>query len=250
MQDELASMFHQTMTLSQPQVQKQPVEEARPPPTPTANFSISQHYHHSAHQVPQIQTSDEPQFETPLMDSHIEAMLSQHSIDASELSPPQITLFRNASSEQRNRLIELWSISSPQNKSSLEGTSIENEEQLARMRYQGLATERNLSDTNAAQDNQEDIRAAEPYVKNGYEMLAERDYNIQAQAPSAEKPIYQPLGTAVGTPHRLDPSFSSREWWRDFVGDQPMEYQYGMFEHMWHHQPQQSSNVQEDEDML
>jgi hypothetical protein len=67
----------------------------------------------------------------------------------------------------------------------------------------------------------QDAHAAEPYMKSGYEYLAERDYNRQAQSGAGAGPPY---------PSAFDPAFSSKEWWRDF--SQPIEFQYGMFQQL------------------
>ena len=249
MQDELANMFNQRMTFAQPQAQEE-ATAARPPPTPTANFSISQHYHHSAHQVPLAQEAEERRVDRELTIFDTAEVLSKHGVDPSNLSASQITLFKLASPDQRHRLIELWKISPPQASASQGETSLEKEENMARSRYESMVAAANSGQMDMAEAKQDDAKAAEPYIKSGYEILAEREYNDQAQASLMGRSIYQPLGSAVGTPHRLNPSFSSKEWWRDFVGQQPMEYQYGMFEQMSHFQQPQPTTEREDEEML
>ena len=88
---------------------------------------------------------------------------------------------------------------------------------------------------------------AEPYVRSGYELLAERDYKRQA-APSPGKEMYNPLGTAVGYRHAVDPAFTGREWWRNFVDRQPTEFQYGTLEQINRLQ-HADDRMEEDQDM-
>ena len=250
MQDDLTSMFNKSMNFSASRAQNQATHDARPPPTPTANFSISQHYHHSAHQVPLAENIEEASSEEKIIGSYTVALLSDHNIDPYKLSPSQVKLFESASPEQRERLIQLWQISGPQSEQLHGETSIEKEEERARYRYEQMtAAAASSQDMEMLEEKPGELRSAEPYVKSGYEILAERDYNLQAQTQQPRKVSYSPLGTAVGLPHALDPAFSSREWWRDFVGDQPMEFQYGMFEHMSHYQ-HQAGEGKEDSEML
>lgn len=253
MQDELATLFNRSMNFAIPQAKSEPQQQDRPPPTPSANFSISQHYHHSAHRVPMLQQPDDT-ISGELTQSVIARLLSQQGIDSTSLSLSQITLFKNANTEQRERLVQLWKISPIQPSGSLENTTIEKEEELDRLRYERTSAAADLGDMEMAYEKSEDVKAAEPYIESGYELLAKRDYNLQAQPQLqphlSAKAFYQPLGSAVGLPHALDPAFSAKEWWRDFAGNQPMEFQYGMFQHMYHYQPQQVARRQEDEEML
>ena len=243
MQDELASIFNQTMNLSQPPIKAPSPQLSRPPSTPTANFSISQHYHHSAHLVPTVQSLDQPTFESGLTEADIEGILIQHNLNRSLLSSSQLDLFGNANPEQRDRLIELWSISPPEVSNSIGHTTLEKEIELARKRYDRRSANETMGNTKL----EEEKPAVEPYIKSGYEMLAERDYHDQV---ASEKLSNNPPGIGIGVPHALDPAFSSREWWRDFVGEQPMELQYGMLEHLHNYQAQQPVGGQEDTEMM
>ena len=224
------------------------MQETRPPPTPIANFSISQHYHHSAHQVPLVEKAEEEPSEIKLTGSDLAALLSENGINPFDLSPSQVTLFENASPEQRARLIQLWKISPPQPTHLQEDTTMEKEEEQARVRYEAATAAANSQGMDMQEDKPEEVKTAEPYIKSGYEMLAERDYHQQSQIEPPRKVTYSPLGTAVGLPHTLDPAFSSREWWRDFAGDQ--EFQYGMFQQMYDYQPRQSDHGHGDREML
>ena len=245
MQDDLTKMFNRSMNFSNPQMETQ---STRPPPTPTANFRISQHYHHSAHQIPTVSAPPE------MTDVEAGNILSRHGIDPSQLSISQGTLFKKADSEQRDRLIELWRISHPKPTDWIgaEGpqeTTLKQEEELARVRYEGNSSPQNSMSQTANLETarmEDDAVSVEPYVKSGYEILTERDYNSQAQKLTQELPTYSPLGSAVGLPRSLDPAFNAREWWH-FIGSQPMEMQYGLFEQMHHYGP--SSPRQEDQEM-
>jgi hypothetical protein len=77
---------------------------------------------------------------------------------------------------------------------------------------------------------------AEPYIRSGYEALAERDYNKQAQAQVEIPPkdTYSPMGSAMKVEYQqaFDPAFQGREWWRHSLVHQEMENQYGMFDMM------------------
>lgn len=245
MQDELTKMFNKSMNFSNPQTET--VQE-RPPPTPTANFSVSQHYHHSAHQVPTVATTSE------LTDFAAIDLLRDHGIDPSQLSVSQGDLFKKADTDQRDRLIELWRISHPQptdwqGADGPQVTTVKQEEELARMRYEGNS---GLNESQAKTTGltgtrmDDDTNSVEPYVKSGYEVLAERDYNVQAHKFTHDKNTYNPLGSAVGLPHALDPAFNSKEWWQ-FMDSAPADMQYGMFEQMQYYGP--SSPRQEDQEM-
>lgn len=94
--------------------------------------------------------------------------------------------------------------------------------------------------TNTAGQQTIESQSVEPYMKSGYEVLAERDYN--AQVHYMAKDTYNPVGNKPA----FDPCFSGREWWRDFVGEQPMEFQYGMLDHF----REVEARKNEDEEML
>ena len=269
MQEDLAKLFSQNMRFSNsPNTEAFPclssredttqrdISRATTPPT----YSISQHYHHSAHLVPKAQLVEETHMEThtssPLSSQSVEAILTSNGIDPSNLLPSQITLFDQASSDQKHRLIELWQISPPEytyfgveeladELGDWQRTTFEQEEEMA-----GLRFNRKQTQVSGAQDDIEasrerhvaniglgeiDFEAVEPYITSGYEMLAQRDYDHQSQLKPRVMDTYSPLGSAVGGgyEHSTDPAFQSRQWWRhDYIGQQPIEYQYGRFDQM------------------
>jgi hypothetical protein len=247
MQDDLVRMFNQNMAFSNTEPQER---MSRGQPATSSNYMISQHYHHSAH-VMRSPPSDPDHDSTLSGMSDAEQMLAQHNVDPSTLSPSQIRLFENAGPEQRSRLIELWLIAPPERyrHDGLGGwqeTTLEREEEMARVRCgRGAAEEEGLKrhgrmvhlarplgndDGSIGTMNTQDDQ--EPYMKSGYEMLAERDYNRQLEAEVRHRDTYSPLGSAVGCGYQraFDPTYAGREWWRDFHGQQPIEHQYGMFQ--------------------
>ena len=255
MQDELTNMFTQNMNLSENAVPKE-LE-----PVPSVNYSISQHYHHSAHVATNISVVDDQQMtcSSALRTPDTKTVLIQHNIDPSNLLSPQLRLFELAIPEQRDRLVELWRIAPPDPirpdaLSNDRDTSLAQEEEEAKTRY-----ERRIDEAAAAPDHQdvdmpesrfEQSEVVEPYMKSGYEILAERDYNRQANRSYSMKQGYSPLGSAVGYPQALDPAFSSgKEWWRDFLSQQPMEFQYGMLDQMNQFRPMEE-NEQKDDEMM
>lgn len=149
----LAELFSRNLNLSghvnDERMNLQPApavpEEKAPDEAPKFNYSISQHYTHSAHIVktpsnvvpvfntvkenPDFQNGNSsPQYiesahvvngvsvpnlamETPTRGLSIYQTLAQHHIRVASLLPSQVTLFEQADDDQRSRLIELWSIS-------------------------------------------------------------------------------------------------------------------------------------------
>ena len=246
-------MFNQNMSLSTPIPRSSKAESPS-----QASYSISQHYHHSAHIPAKIATAEDYQSTHSQNPSSpdTKALLTEHNVDPSLLLTPQLRLFEQALPEQRNRLIELWRIAPPErtrgdNSANWRATTLAQEEDEARARY-----ERKINDAVRTLEKDVDMQekiiehseVVEPYMKSGYEILAERDYNRQANKPYSMKESYSPLGSAVGHPHALDPAFSSKEWWHAFIDRQPMEFQYGMLDQMNQFRPMEE-NEPEDEEM-
>lgn len=215
MQDELANMmeanlhltsatneqFHSMSMPSTPQV--------LPSPAPAAY--VSQHYHHSAHQV--------------RLDAAVSTILAEAGIDPSALFPSQIQLFKRASPAQQHRLIELWQISPPTpgnqmpaaNLGNWPQTSMELEEESARYRWEKSERER-LKNLGTPQDLK---TSAEPYILHGYETSAQSGIvGLSKESDSAVNE--QDFQT-----HQRD----SREWWR-MPSAEPIEHQYGLLQHM------------------
>ncbi|GAW14681.1 hypothetical protein ANO14919_040840 [Xylariales sp. No.14919] len=260
--EELATLFSRNMTFQQPQPLPQPPQEPlnqqQPDPEPI-KYSITQHYHHSAH----IAHQDEPIPEPPRSSSvppqtqpTAEQVLSRHGIDPLCLSPQQLDLFKTADTPQQIRLVELWQICPPTNNSvqanptvAWTNTSIEQEEILAQLRHeQKMAEEQARRDSIMSMDGTPltpvqtveghwvSTAYVEPYMMSGYEMLARREYEESAKRQLQEemlrpKEVYSHFGTAVGDGnYRLatDPVYAS-DWARQ---QQAMENQYGAFQQM------------------
>ena len=289
MQEDLSTMFSQHMRFSNDQ---KPGLSGAPPQTSAAEgfqeptsgqgnpitYSISQHYHHSAHVMqnhvsPAASTAALPSA-TPA-EEDLKEILVQSSIDPSCLLDSQLTLFKNAGGEQRSRLIELWRISPPEYASygaqelvdelgGWQNTTLEQEEEMAKLRFQRKHTgARGAHDDVQMGKEQDDLRlsgmdyqAVEPYMTSGYEYLAQRDYNRQVQAEATTNKAYQPPGAVITgrNENDTDPVCQPREWWYRYSANQPMEHQYGMFDQMnqFRAQPQTTVGVhgQEDEEML
>ena len=230
-QDDLANLFYRNLSLNNTYV--------APPPEPPKVaepiiYSISQHYHHSAHLV--SQQPPRPASEPPQTDQHTtEIILSRHGVDVASLSPPQLDLFKTADSSQQMRLVELWRISPPNYGGHAlshgtilvdASTSFEKEEAMARGRYERQMQEEAMSRTGGdqqAMDSESTMsdesstpmpmtpiqthdgrwNAAEPYMSSGYEVLAQREYE---QSAGPAKDIYSHFGTAVGGGKSYNPS--------------------------------------------
>lgn len=229
--DELAALFSRNLTFN-PEDQTPPQEVPRhldPIAAPSATqhivYSISQHYHHSAHlqKPPEVSFQDEPQrrsSEPAPCDSMLaENILRIHGIDPGTLTPSQLQLFRIAESSQQRRLLELWSICPPNNGTEIpalswSSTTVEQEEQLARMRYerqqqQTTSLEGTPVQAPNGQWNQQSAPDSEPYMTSGYEELMRRERERQAYTPATD-PVY------------LGPDYSHQQM--------DMATQYGAFE--------------------
>ena len=252
--DELVSLFARNLTLN-----PQPVEQPRQtePESQPITYSITQHYHHSAHiaretneaaSKPQRHSSEPPQSQQP----SAELILNLHGINHAALSASQMELFKTADDAQKLRLIELWRICPPANQQenpavALTNTTVEQEEFLAQIRYQrqweeneqSHNTQMSLDGTPLTPVQTEDGRwttaaDVEPYMESGYELLARREYEESAKGQRDEamftpKNVYFPFGTAVGGQNyrqATDPAYG-HDW---ASRQQAMEDQYGHFQ--------------------
>ncbi|KAI8946287.1 hypothetical protein F4801DRAFT_72515 [Xylaria longipes] len=243
--DELATLFSRNMTFQQPQPVQQ---QSEPEPI---KYSISQHYHHSAHAVRQEDPAPEPQRASsvpPQTQPSAEQVLSRHGIDPLCLSPQQLDLFKTADTPQQIRLVELWQIYPPTHSQQTNpavawtNTTVEQEELLAQLRHeQKLAEEearRNsimsldgtpLTPVQTTDGHWVSTSYVEPYMMSGYEMLARREYEESAKRQLQEE--MSRLGSAIGGGnYRLatDPVYAN-DW---TYQQQAMENQYGAFQQM------------------
>lgn len=254
-------MFSRNLTL-----QPQPVQPVQPPqeaprtqePEPQISYSISQHYHHSAHVAHQDEPPVEvqrPSSEPPqTQQAYVEAILRSHGIDHTALSAAQMELFKTAEDAQKLRLIELWKICPPtnnENSSALAwtNTTVEREEILAQLRYEQRQAEEEQRNSMMSLDGTPltpvqtgdgrwvAISDVEPYMMSGYEALARREYEQSARqeyedSMARPKDVYSHFGTAVGGPTyrpATDPVYNNSNW---VTQQQAMENQYGAFQQM------------------
>ncbi|KAI1002036.1 hypothetical protein K3495_g6167 [Podosphaera aphanis] len=194
-QSDLVALFQRHLTLQH--VQEIAVEGKAETEEPI-NYSISQHYHHSAHvAVEQPQISEATQVSSVDKDA-TQLLLSSHNVDFRSLHPAQVELFHTADADQQRRLIELWQICPPDYNGNpvdieVSRTSIEQEETRARLGQQmreqsgssdvrdhdmeceetinhyGTVTSLNSSSHDQRWDH---IPSAEPYMITGYDLSA------------------------------------------------------------------------------
>ncbi|KAI1491840.1 hypothetical protein F5X96DRAFT_445338 [Biscogniauxia mediterranea] len=220
--DELAALFSRNMTFQQPQPQPQAAQEPTPEPEeePVITYSISQHYHHSAHIARQEEDDDDdmavapqprPSSEPPQsQEPPAEQLLRHHGVDAAALSAAQLQLFKTADDGQKQRLVELWRICPPMapvpDVLALSSTTLQQEELLAQLRYEQRLLE---AEEQQQQQGNSDMMMSldgtpltpvqtaegcwaavavssspyygEPYMLSGYEELARRDYDESAR---------------------------------------------------------------------
>ncbi|KAL9096199.1 MAG: hypothetical protein Q9165_001722 [Trypethelium subeluteriae] len=252
MQEDLAGLFSRNLTLSAPPPPSQ-VPQFQPPAQPPSDQQqgsrqdappttisladiqrqpityASTHYTHSAHTVPRAHS--EPR--TPNME-RIEVFdtLTRNSIDPQSLHPSQLHLYANADADQKLRLLELWRISPPNYGRDIEGpsgawygTSLHQEEQMARIRYEHLMEERSMVG-HAHRPDETLGHLRNGFEQSGYELLAQREYD-QSEGSAA-----MPLQDLTNSYNRaIDPAghynIGGMPEKRSLAED--MENQYGMW---------------------
>lgn len=220
-QDELAALFSRNLVLN-PELQHMQQQQQLPlraefeqnqlagseaQASAPIIYSISQHYHHSAH-VPGQQPEQQPQrgsSEPPLSEQEsCEDELRRHGIDTAALGPSQVQLFRTGAPEQKARLIELWKICPPANREgnpalAFTSTSMEQEEQLARLQYE--RQQKGCMNMDCAGLQSADGRwDAEPYMQSGYEELIRREVEAEQRLADRPKDAYSHFGVAITGP--------------------------------------------------
>ncbi|KAG5987218.1 hypothetical protein E4U43_005183 [Claviceps pusilla] len=235
-QDDLAHLFSRNMTFNPDchvsrsrdiSKQQEPTLHlpASPAPQPIV-YSVSQHYNHSAHiarssaqqppQQPQTQPQTQPQrrsSEPPLTEiPPVEDILRSHGLDPAILTPSQLQLFRIAHDAQKLRLLELWSIYPPNKADEIpalawSSTSVDQEEQMARLRYERhqnttMSLDGTPVQTPAGQwtQQQHETPQSEPYMSSGYEELMRREYERQCHQ-NKSRDVYPHFGSAIGGCH-------------------------------------------------
>ncbi len=224
--EDLAALFSKNLTLD-----SAPIPSREPEEQPSKlGYSISQHYHHSAHVVrqdpdpaqPPLQrpASEPPQLEYPTAD----AILASHGIDHSVLSSSQLELFKTADDFQKVRLIQLWQISPPTNSIdnpalAWSSTTLEQEEMLAQKRFEEKELREQAASSAAMSLDGTPVPVPfqagdgrwlpqsymEPYMVSGYEELARRDYPQSSLGPRPYRPATDPVFKTTnngGDPHQ------------------------------------------------
>ncbi|KOS16774.1 hypothetical protein ESCO_004678 [Escovopsis weberi] len=243
-QDELAALFTRNLTFNPelrpdvPQQLSSPEEvmsEAHP--SQPISYSISQHYNHSTTvTMPannEFQRASSEPFRSETNSS--EVLLRIHGIDPATLTPSQLQLFRVADTPQRRRLVELWSICPPSSGGEIpalawSSTSVEQEEQLARLRYerqqqsQVMSLDGTMVQTSDSRWVQNDAQVSptesEPYMLSGYEELMQRERQKQAVESTIPRSVYNHYTPAT------DPVYMGADYSRQMH----MAQQYGAFE--------------------
>ncbi|KIV99155.1 hypothetical protein, variant [Verruconis gallopava] len=245
-QDELAGLFARTMTFSNPTPPPEEKQQPKPPSEEPRKIYASMHYvPPTSFSLQTPQSSPEPETR-PLSDNEIAEMLVQNGIDPHSLFPSQVSLFRNAEADQRNRLMELWRISPPnlgaydiaKEQATWLETTLQREEEVARLKYERAVIEAqgigSPHDAIAAVDqisrpaSAPEARSppatsgfgastAEPYMTTGYEMLAQREYD-RSEGLYSESATYR---------QATDPAYRGGGNWNKNMQD--MENSYGAY---------------------
>jgi hypothetical protein len=246
--EELAGLFARTMNISN---MTPPPEDA--PNAPKDNQPItyaSTHYTHSHHVASSRFGNNARPAQLVPSDEQLANMLMQNGIDPHSLFPAQIDLVRKADDEQRLRLLELWRISPPalgsydliKEHQSWNETTVQKEEEMARLKYERL-NERRTSVHHSRSSSGNNVIApavqeaammesaapdrpasapgsrsttAEPYMVSGYEMLARRDYDDPNYVPLRETTRYNqatdPVFKGSGLWHNASPENVENSW--------------------------------------
>ncbi|UNI14924.1 hypothetical protein JDV02_001502 [Purpureocillium takamizusanense] len=260
--EDLASLFSRNLTLN-PELRaaaakdssRQEPEPALPVQSPPIVYSISQHYHHSAHvakpvaaeQAAEHQSTSSVLAERPSSEppqgraDSFEMILRRFGIDVASLTPAQVQLFRIADEPQKLRLIELWKICPPSRAEDIHSlawnsTTLEQEEQFARLRLEQHQQDQAMSlDGTPVQTGDgrwtHEARDTEPYMVSGYQELMRRETerNIVDTMPRS---VYSHFGTTVAGPSytpATDPVYLGPDYVRQ-QQQMDMATQYGAFE--------------------
>lgn len=261
--DELLALFSRNLTFN-PELQAavaneqqphQPVQQQEPAPVPEQPvYSASQHYNHSYHiakpRTQDIEAEAHQAFQRPSSAplendlAQAQAILRSHGVEPALLTPSQMQLFKTADDPQKLRLLELWSICPPNGAQNIpalawSSTSLEQEEHLARVRYQREQQIQEQQAAAAAEPAMEQIASghwtqpeSEPYMMSGYEELMRRENERNTtDRRVADAYCHYASGGVVTYNKAVDPIYLGP----DFVREQQqmeMASQYGAFEQL------------------
>lgn len=227
--EELAALFSRNLTFNPELQAPAPIPQrvdpiAGPSITHNAVYSVSQHYHHSAH-IPG--PSSEPQQNSTLAS---EAILRTHGIDTGNLTPSQLQLFRVAEAPQQRRLLELWSICPPSKGGDIpalawSSATMEQEEHLAQLRHGRQQQEQHTMQTGDGRWTQQPAAESEPYMMSGYAELMRREEEREAATQAARNSRSGPSYTTSTDPVYMGPDFARQQQ------QLAMASQYGAFEY-------------------
>lgn len=226
-------------------------------------YSISQHYHHSAHlarAATDILLPDTTRYSgSPETPSSI-TILTQNGVEPSSLLRSQISLFEQSNDQQRSRLLELWRLAPPEitadrgqeltgGLGECQETTLEQEEQLALLRHQ--RNKQREQDPNGDLDMDQASGYDGPFLGEVWQ-----DYNAPMLSPNAPLQVpstqISPLvdqappevislptssGFALPANDYCHGGFNTGQLdcneypgWQ--LGQQYVEHQYGMFDQM------------------
>ncbi|OGE48692.1 hypothetical protein PENARI_c026G10158 [Penicillium arizonense] len=176
-------------------------ELTSPSLAPPISYSITQHYHHSAHKV----TPNVP-FQASI------DVLRHYGLDPSTMTPSQLNLFDHADTEQRERLIQTWQLYS----------------QLSQN------TQDHAMHDYVMDDSQDGNPDAEPYMISGYETITTGVAHSLPSNLSNALPDDLPKEPTTGEPYTgsKDPVYQGQQHWWELTNAGPMESHYGAFEQM------------------
>lgn len=213
-QDDLVSLFRTHMNMGPTSMTTEDGIPRTASPSPIT-YSVTQHYHHSAHVAHRACMSGPVQGNTSSRDNEVANhslfdILKYHNILPSSLSSSQLELFAEALPEQQVRLIQMWQICPEPSKGSqwpIQPTQA------------ALANDLEMSDSTHEPNNGGDVPYfAEPYMLAGYELVREsepRHFGHPANEPT------------TGSPYRIcsDPVYQggAQRWWER---TQPVTIEY------------------------
>lgn len=230
----ISSTVSSSQSLAQPTLVRRQQDHVQEEST-SINYSVSQHYTHSAHIAQAInteQTSVGKFVGSRPSGLSMYQILTQNNIAPSSLVQSQLTLFEQADDDQRARLIQLWSLSSPQrtiangpplvsrtNEYRREAPDqaqeliwLQQQREAFRRSFQSGGDPRCDGDYGSWSEGS-NLEDAETYITSGYEQLAERDYQEQSQGT-----IPTLLSASAGLifdsrySHAADPIYRSLGW--------------------------------------
>ncbi|GFN10215.1 hypothetical protein AtubIFM55763_009926 [Aspergillus tubingensis] len=247
LQNDLSALFDKGMNLETPLSPEESVGVQRPAPSSPIVYSITQHYHHSAHVAQQSTTRSSEGVHRRGTNATVNETLRQHNVDPSTLSAKQMELFEHAMPEQQSRLIQMWQIS-PEHSyaatSNVTGTKSLDQESSnvagtvghapTPLNWAATGGDREMCDVPDRNENgDEGHQYAEPYMINGYEATAREWHGL----PSSQ-PTHLMAEPTTGSPYKLssDPVYYAhcRRWWEP-TQQSSVEYQYGLFDEMNRH---------------